>query len=83
MPAVLRVGGFRVMIYPPPREHRPPHVHVFNSDGEVVIELASGQRPQGIRRVSGMRESDAWIAFRIVALHTSLLNRLWREYHED
>lgn len=38
VPTVLRVDGFRVVIYLPPREHDPPHVHVWKGDGEVVIK---------------------------------------------
>ena len=82
MPTVLRMAGFRVVIFLPPREHRPPHVHVWNASGEVVIELAREGRPQLIRTVARMRASDVAAAFRIVEEHTDYLLRHWREYHE-
>lgn len=38
MPTVLREDGFRVVVYGPPREHPPPHVHVeHGAKGLVVI----------------------------------------------
>ena len=81
MPTVLRRAGFRVVIFLPPREHAPAHVHVQNAGGEVVIELASGTRPQGIRSVAGMRTPDVVRAFRIVEDHAEFLLATWREYH--
>lgn len=81
MPTILRVAGFRVAIFLPPREHAPPHVHVWNAAGEAVIELASPRRPQVLRSVAGMRTPDVVRAFRIVEDHTELLLVKWREYH--
>lgn len=81
MPVVLRAGGFRVVILLPPREHGPPHVHVWNSDGEAVIDLAAGQKPQRIRDRRGMRESDVAAAFQIVEEQSEYLLERWRELH--
>jgi hypothetical protein len=81
VPTVLRVAGFRVVIFLPPREHPPPHVHVWQADGEAVIELASGGRSPVLRSVARMRSSDAVRAFRIVEDHTEFLLAKWREYH--
>ncbi len=78
---MLRVGGFRILIFLPPREHEPPHVHVWNSDGEVVIELAVGKKPQTIRTVAGMRTNDVTAAFWTVGEHTEYLLQCWRKYH--
>lgn len=81
MPTVLRVAGFRVLIFLPPREHEPPHVHVSNAVGEVVILLpAGGARPR-VRSVYGMSDADAVRAFRIVEAHAEYLFEKWREYH--
>ncbi|MGI8619736.1 MAG: DUF4160 domain-containing protein [Gemmatimonadaceae bacterium] len=82
MPTVLREGGFRVVIFLPPREHEPPHVHVRNAGGEVVIELATGKSPQTVREIAGMRTTDIMRAFWIVEEHTEYLLARWREYHE-
>lgn len=69
------------MIYLPPREHVPPHVHMWSGDAEVVIELASGSRPQRIREASRMRTADVVRAFWIVEEHTEYLLTRWRTYH--
>ena len=82
VPTILRVAGFRVVIFLPPREHAPPHVHVQTADGEVVIELAHGERPQQIRSVAGMRPPAVVRAYRIVEDHTEFLLTQWREYHD-
>lgn len=81
MPTVLRVAGFRVVIFLPPREHQPPHVHVRHATGEVVIELATSGRPQIIRDAVGMRNPDVATAFWIVEAHTDHLLSRWRDYH--
>lgn len=81
MPTVLRIGGFRVVILLPPREHDPPHVHVRNANGEVVIELMTAHKRQTVRHVWGMRASDVTKAFWIVEEHTDYLLECWREYH--
>ena len=81
MPTVLRVGRFRIVIFLPPREHAPPHVHVRTASGEVVIELAEPGRPQTVRSVAGMRASEITAAFWIVEEHTQYLLERWREYH--
>lgn len=80
-PTVLRVGGFRTLIFLPPREDEPPHVHVWNADGEVVIKLSVGEKPQTIRTVAGMPTSDVADAFWIVEEHTEYLLHCWRKYH--
>lgn len=81
MPTVLRVAGFRIAIFLPPREHDPPHVHVVNADGEAVIELARPHHAQLIRAVVGMRTRDVVRAFWIVEAHTEYLLDQWRKYH--
>jgi hypothetical protein len=81
VPTVLRIGGFRVVVFLPPREHGPPHVHVRNASGEVVIDLAMGDRRQSIRYVAGMRTADITRAFWLVEENTEYLLAKWREYH--
>ncbi|MBX3174112.1 MAG: DUF4160 domain-containing protein [Gemmatimonadaceae bacterium] len=69
------------MIFLPPREHDPPHVHVRNSDGEVVIELARPDQGQVIRSAAGMKTADVVRAFRLVEERTEFLLDHWRRYH--
>lgn len=82
MPTVLRVDGFRVVIYAPPREHPPPHVHVFGDGGEVEvgIPVAGGDPP--VRRAVGVRDAVAWKACRLVAQHSEFLFSMWRQLHD-
>ena len=81
MPTVLRHDGFRVVIYLPPREHEPPHVHVWHAGGEVVIDLASRSAPQTIRSAAGMRTTDIARAFWLVEERHAFLLDCWRTYH--
>jgi hypothetical protein len=81
MPVVLRRGGFRVRILFPPREHPPPHVHVRNSNGSVVIELETRGTRQRIRESRGMSARDIAAAFRLVEEHSDFLLRYWRKHH--
>ncbi|HXT16307.1 MAG TPA: DUF4160 domain-containing protein [Gemmatimonadaceae bacterium] len=81
MPAVLRLGGFRVLVLFPPREHPPPHVHVVNADGIAVIQLVQERKCQTTMRVDGMKPRDVRKAEQIVTEHTALLLKRWREIH--
>ena len=81
MPVVLRVGRFRVLVYMPPREHSPAHVHVRHAHGEIVIDLPVAGRQQSITRSDGMSDRDAAVAFRIVEQNSSFLIQCWRKYH--
>lgn len=78
---MLRTNGFRVTIYPPDREHGPPHVHVFNAEGEVVILLPIDGGIPRIRSVTSMRKASVVRAFRLVEDHVDFLLREWRALH--
>lgn len=77
MPIVLRVGGFRVYVLLPPREHGPAHVHVKNADGYCVIELAT----LVVKKRRKMRDHDVVAAVWLVAEHMAELLTGWRKYH--
>ena len=81
MPTVLRAGGFRIVIFLPPREHEPPHVHVRSTSGEVVINLAVGSKPQMVRSTVGMRTNEVALAYWLVEEHTEQLLERWRALH--
>ncbi|MGH7710034.1 MAG: DUF4160 domain-containing protein [Gemmatimonadaceae bacterium] len=81
MPTVLRVGGFSVRIYSPPREHGPPHVHVTHAGTEAVILLGDVDHAPSIRETRGMSGPNITRSLEIVAEHQSLLLLLWRHYH--
>ncbi len=81
MPTILVIGGFTVRILPPPREHGPPHVHIWKGGTEVVIWLGDRDEAPSIRRVFGMNQLDVARAQRIVVAHQELLLKRWRQYH--
>ena len=81
MPTVLDIDGFHLSIFPPPREHGPPHVHVRRAGVGVAIDLPRAGRPVTVRAVQGMRNVDVVHAVRIVEDHVELLLRHWRRYH--
>ena len=81
MPTVLRLNGFRVVIFLPPREHAPPHVLVQHATGEAVIRLASGGATQSLVSVTGLRDADAARAFWMVESHSKYLLERWMEIH--
>lgn len=81
MPAVLRLNGFVVRIFLPPREHAPPHVHVLKAGREVVIELGANDEQCRLREVHGMTDADVVKAFRIVEANLELLKEAWMQHH--
>lgn len=83
MPTVLERAGFKIRVLLPPREHGPPHVHVYKPGGVVVIDLPDGGRTLSVRRVSGMRDADVVSAFRLVEANVELLLAAWRKYHGE
>ena len=81
MVTILRSGPFRVVIYPGDREHMPPHVHVFNGEGEVKIAIGDGETAPSVMLVLGMRKPDVRGALRAVEEHQEACLREWRRYH--
>jgi uncharacterized SAM-binding protein YcdF (DUF218 family) len=77
MPTVMTCDGFAIIIYFPPREHGPAHVHVFRGGEEVIIELA----PVAIRENYGMRSAQIVKAVRIVENSLDMLQEEWRKIH--
>jgi hypothetical protein len=73
MPTVLRYNGFEVMIYT--HDHLPRHVHVFDGQGEVIINLED----LSIREVRGMRARDVRRALELVAQNQEVLVAKWDE----
>lgn len=78
-PKIFRNGGLSVVIYT--RDHLPPHVHVFNADGECVINLGDNFRAPSVRQVEGMRDRDVVRAFRLVQENQHPFLIRWREIH--
>ena len=83
MPVALRSGRFAVKVYGPPREHAPPHVHVFvGTEGIVVVRLPSGTRPIAVRQIEGaVRDRDVRTAVNLVLTNAALLLDAWNRLH--
>ncbi|HEX2191325.1 MAG TPA: DUF4160 domain-containing protein [Longimicrobiaceae bacterium] len=81
MVTIHRECGFRVVVYPGDREHGPPHVHVFNAEGEVKVSLGDADTAPAIERVAGMRLQDAACALRMVEERQEFFLARWRVYH--
>jgi hypothetical protein len=79
MPRVLTQGGFRVMIFP--NDHAPAHVHVFDADGEVLINLGGEDEGPSIRENRVMRIRNTRRALRLVEDHQEMLLAEWRRWH--
>ena len=74
--------GFEVYVYAPPREHRPPHVHVECSNGgEVLVTLGDAGMAPALWRNHPMREADAREALRIVEENQEQFLEEWRRLH--
>ena len=77
MPRVIEQDGFRVMIYNPPREHGPAHVHVFHAGHELIVELGP---PVAIRE-GWMPRKRATAALMIIADNLDFLFTRWETIH--
>ena len=75
-------GGFRVYVYSPPREHRPPHVHVESArGGEVLIRLGEGDTAPHLWQNHHMSPADARQAPQIVIANRDRFLAEWRKLH--
>jgi hypothetical protein len=77
MPTVLRQAGYELLIYNPPREHGPAHVHVFHAGQQVVIDLD----PIKVTRVGRMAVRNIVAAVRLVEAHQEFLLTEWERIH--
>ena len=75
MPTILRINGWRMVIYP--NDHSPAHVHVLAAGWEVVVNLLALE----IREVIRCDERQARQVLRHVADHRSMLMDAWRQFH--
>jgi uncharacterized protein DUF4160 len=81
MPTILSIDGFAISIRLPPREHGPPHVHVWKSGARVVISLGDAHERPAVRAIRNMNKLDVAKAYRIVESHQALLLFSWKVFH--
>ena len=80
MPTVHREDGFQIRIYP--NDHLPCHVHVFKSDGEVIIQLGSETETPSIDEVhKGISNKDVAKALTLVQVNQVKLLESWKNIH--
>ncbi len=75
MPTVLRIDGWRAVIYP--NDHPTAHVHVLGPGWTVVINLDTSE----VREVIGCDEREGRQVLRRMAMHRSELMDAWRRFH--
>lgn len=80
MPTILRIGSFRVVIYP--NDHRPAHVHVIGGDGEAVFILNCPDGPLELRQSFGFSLQQANDLARQVQANLAVLCPAWRTIHD-
>jgi len=84
MPTFVRSGRFTVKVFGPPREHPPPHVHVYcGQSGLIVIRLGIAGDPPKVWRVYDTHYDDVLAAYRLVNRHNLALREYWRAVHGD
>ena len=76
---MLRVDGFRVIIWP--NDHAPPHVHVFSAAAQATIELAGAGCHPRLRENLRMKPALLAKALQVVFEHQAMLIQKWREIH--
>lgn len=77
MPTILRLEGFRFMIFQGDADHPPAHVHAFKAGSEIVLNLM----PLAARSSKGMSGADARRARDIIEEHHELFLNAWSRLH--
>ena len=77
MPTVLRIGGYRFIIFT--NDHNPPHIHVQRAEGGAKI----GLQPIDIVEYHALNERQLREVLAIVSEHHDYLLDKWREVQGD
>ena len=78
MPTLLRIKGFRVVIYT--ADHAPMYVRVISADGKAVIEIGRKAR---LIQAGGMKDTVIQEALVIVQDHAEMLAEAWEKIHGE
>jgi hypothetical protein len=79
MPTVLRVPGFRVVIFSD--DHRPAHVHVVSPQGSCVFKLNCPNGPLELRELYALAEQQVLRLARALEPEIKLLCGAWWRIH--
>jgi len=61
MPTLSMFFGIIIRMYYAPKEHNPPHIHVYYQDMTAVINIQDGNLMSGKLPLKQMRLVSAWI----------------------
>ena len=79
MPAILRLGKLRVVIYT--NDHRPPHVHVIGSGAAARVALGEEDERPWLMTNEGLSRRQLGQALVEIGRNRDLLVQRWREIH--
>lgn len=77
MPTILRLFGLVFRIFT--RDHLPPHVHVFSSDGEAKFLV--DERTVELVDNRGLKQKDLRLAESILEENKDLVIKEWTKLH--
>jgi hypothetical protein len=80
MPTILRLDGFRVVIYP--NDHSPAHVHVIGTTAEAVFELHCTEGPVTLRESYNFKKRELRRLMKELDWQLSLLCDEWERIHD-
>ncbi|QDZ41525.1 DUF4160 domain-containing protein [Euhalothece natronophila Z-M001] len=63
-----------------PNDHQPAHVHVLKAGGKIKFDISRLDDIQVIT-VVGMKDKEAFTAFKLVQEHQKFLLSKWEEIH--
>ena len=81
MGTILRVMGFRVVIYS--NDHWPPHVHVIGPDGQARIALGDASQCPFLLTNEGLSRRQVALMLDEIEQNRARLLQRWREIHGD
>ncbi len=61
MPTLSMFFGIIIRMYYAPKEHNPPHIHVYYQDQTAVINILDGVLTEGKIPLKQLRLVNAWI----------------------
>jgi hypothetical protein len=61
MPTLSMFFGIIIRMYYAPKEHNPPHIHVYYQDETAVINIQDGSVIEGKLSLKQIRLINAWV----------------------
>ncbi len=60
MPLVAKLDGINIYIYG--REHRPPHIHVYYGEFEIIMIIKNGKKIAGNMPANKSKMAFEWLS---------------------